>query len=345
MLVSITSARSPTSPKRDAKANAETLAWFGTAYGRRVSSPVRVETSGTNSELSDAVDFNKAKAIASLKPRTCGPLVVLGGVLIALFVLRTMPLAPPPALGPVHDPLPIEAAPHIEASQQPAQAWPAARADAERLAHDATEEAEKLKAAPAEMPRESASDTILAAPSMEPPIADITAPTPIAPPPKLPPAVPLDPMIAPAAEARLAASPAPALIPRPDFVTVTEGQGIALDPSPVVKANLPTTQRPAAAPSLKKSAHPDLVAGQAHLAKGDLPAARAAFAKAFETGLPEAALALGNTFDPVSLAKVGLKDKGDPQIARRWYSRAFELAMSRPGMRRPTMRRPGRRGP
>lgn len=348
MLFPIISARSPASPLTsppifstgDAKANAETLAWFGTAYGRRVRSPDRAETSGTAANLSTVVDFSKAAAIAIPKPRGYAPLVVLGGVLIALFALRAMPLAPPPALDRVHDPLPIEAAPHIEALQQPAQDAPAARADAEQLARDASEEAEKLKVAPAELPRVSAPDANLAAPSNEAPIADITTPTPTTPLPALPPAVPLSPVTAPAAEARLAAAPAPAPISKPDPVTVTEGQAISLQPSPVVKANLPTVQRPAGAPPLSQTGNRDLIAGQAHLAEGNLPAARAAFAKAFETGLPEAALALGNTFDPVSLAKVGLKEKGDPQIARRWYRRAFELAMSRPAMPRPAMSRP-----
>ena len=246
-----------------------------------------------------------------------------------------MPIAPPPVLGPVHDQLPI---------------GPANRADAEQLAHDAADESEKLTAAPADIPREPASSATLAAPSMEPPVADITASASITPQRTLPPAVPLGPVSAPAAEARLAAAPAPAPIPMPEPVTVTQGRSPEVQPSPApvvkaIKANLPAAERPPAAPPLNKSAHPDLIAGQAHFTKGDLPAARRAFAKAMDTGLPEAALALGNTFDPVSLAKVGLKDKGDPAAARRWYRRAFELAMTYPRRSRSTLRRADRRGP
>lgn len=309
MLVPITSADFPASLTRDAKANAETLAWFGTAYGRRDHSIDRAETPGISVILSSVIHGGPAateaatteaaptEAIARpiVRQRRYAPIVALGGVLAALLALRTMPIVPPPSLGPVYDAHPINAAPHVEAS------------------------------------------------------ASITPQR------TLPPAVPLGPVSAPTAEARLAAAPAPAPIPRPDPVTVTEGRGPEVQPSPApvvkevnegneVKANLPAAQRPLAAPPSNKSVHPDLIAGQAHFTKGDLPAARRAFAKAMDTGLPEAALALGNTFDPVSLAKVGLKDKGDPAAARRWYRRAFELALSSPSRPRSTMRRQDRRG-
>lgn len=65
--------------------------------------------------------------------------------------------------------------------------------------------------------------------------------------------------------------------------------------------------------------------GQERFAKGDLAAAREHFSKAAAMGLPEGALALGNTFDSVSLAKAGLKHSGNPERARQWYRRAFEL--------------------
>ena len=307
MLVPIISARSPTSSMGDAKANTETLAWFGTAYGRRdhsidraempgfsVSHPAVLQGSPATTATTEAAP-TEAIVRPIVRQRRYAQLVVLGGVLAALLALRTMPIVPPPSLGPVYDAHPINAAPHVEAS------------------------------------------------------ASITPQR------TLPPAVPLGPVSAPTAEARLAAAPAPAPIPRPDPVTVTEGRGPEVQPSPApvvkevnegneVKANLPAAQRPLAAPPSNKSVHPDLIAGQAHFTKGDLPAARRAFAKAMDTGLPEAALALGNTFDPVSLAKVGLKDKGDPAAARRWYRRAFELALSSPSRPRSTMRRQDRRG-
>jgi hypothetical protein len=331
MLVPITSARFPSSLTGDAKANAETLAWFGTAYGRRDRPIDQAKAPGSGAILPTVIQCNPATNEATLRRSRYAPFVVLGGVLVALLALRTMPLSPPPALAPVHDPFPVEPAPQIEASQQPTPDVPPTRQEAERLARDASEVVELLTAEP----------------SMEPRAAGITAPSFTMPQRMLPLAVPLGPVTAPPAEARLAGAPAPPPIPRPDPVTVTEPHDIAVQPSPVpvVKANPPAAHRPPAAPPLNLAGNPDLVAGQAHFTKGDLPAARRAFAKAMNTGLPEAAFALGNTFDPVSLAKAGLKDKGDPQIARRWYRRAFELAMFQPGKSRSALRRTGRRGP
>jgi hypothetical protein len=66
--------------------------------------------------------------------------------------------------------------------------------------------------------------------------------------------------------------------------------------------------------------------GEELFAKGELDAARQRFAQAAKMGMPEAALALGNTYDGVSLAKAGLNLAGDPMRARQWYRRALELA-------------------
>ena len=350
MLISITSARlsgpsvpgpsvprssAPGSSAKDAKADAETLAWFGTAYGRRFpienraailpSSPALL--GGTN--LPVAVDFGKAKGRAAPSQRSYAPIVVLGATLIALFVLRTMPVAPPPILDPVRARLPVAADPQIEASQHVAPGLPATPSDGDRLAHEASEAAGTLAAARQEPQH----------PNLQSPLPPAVTPSAV-----LPPPVPLSPALAPDAEARPAAAPALASVPRPEAVAVADGGfsnlqpspvvPLPVAPSPVVNANLLAPQRPVAAP-FKPSGNPDLAAGRAHFATGDLPAARAAFARALDAGLPDAALALGNTFDPVSLAKVGVKEKGDPALARQWYRRAFELAMRRPGRRGP----------
>ncbi len=74
----------------------------------------------------------------------------------------------------------------------------------------------------------------------------------------------------------------------------------------------------------------DLIEGQKLFAKGDLIAARKHFERVAAKGLPEGALAAGNTFDPVTLAKAGLTQPGDPAKARRWYRRAHELAQAKP---------------
>ena len=69
-----------------------------------------------------------------------------------------------------------------------------------------------------------------------------------------------------------------------------------------------------------------LLQGEKLFAKGDLEAARQRFEQVAKMGMPEGALALGNTFDPVSLAKAGVNQTGDPPRARQWYRRALELA-------------------
>ncbi len=70
--------------------------------------------------------------------------------------------------------------------------------------------------------------------------------------------------------------------------------------------------------------------GQNLLAKGELTAARKQFEKAAVAGLPEGALALGETFDPVALSKAGFQQGGNAARAREWYRRAHELARNPP---------------
>lgn len=104
------------------------------------------------------------------------------------------------------------------------------------------------------------------------------------------------------------------------------------EPAPVM---VPTTgieqaARPeASASNAPQMAFSALSEGQKHFAKGELGAARRAFERAVELGLPEGALALGTTFDPVSLAKAGIKHAGEPVEARRWYRRAHAMAGGR----------------
>ena len=73
-----------------------------------------------------------------------------------------------------------------------------------------------------------------------------------------------------------------------------------------------------------------LLEGQKHFAQGDLEGARQYFRRVVKMGFPEGALALGNTFDPVSLSKAGLLGvPRDPAQARQWYRLAHTLAQNR----------------
>ena len=66
--------------------------------------------------------------------------------------------------------------------------------------------------------------------------------------------------------------------------------------------------------------------GDTELAGGDIAAARLLYQRAADAGLPEAAIAMGGTYDPAELARRGVKGlKGDLDAARKWYERARAL--------------------
>jgi hypothetical protein len=66
--------------------------------------------------------------------------------------------------------------------------------------------------------------------------------------------------------------------------------------------------------------------GGQFVASGDLVAARLVYQRAAESGTAAAALALGATFDPTVLAKIGVRGMGsDIEKARGWYEKAKEL--------------------
>jgi hypothetical protein len=87
-------------------------------------------------------------------------------------------------------------------------------------------------------------------------------------------------------------------------------------------------QRLQVAAKSSDNGHAELLAGQKHLSAGNVIAARHAFERAAQLGRPEGALAVGNTFDPVSLAKIGVQTPGDTARARLWYRRAYDIALS-----------------
>ena len=161
--------------------------------------------------------------------------------------------------------------------------------EAERAARDQAEQA--AKSAKEDFDRAAAHDAASAppAPAVSMPVVPVTSPPPVA--------------IAAAEPEKPLAQPA----------------------APVIEARAAVkTANPA--PKFSGPAAAVLAEGEKLFGKGDLEAARQNFARAVKMGSPEGALALGNTFDPVSLANAGLKLGGDPARARQWYRRAFELA-------------------
>jgi hypothetical protein len=78
--------------------------------------------------------------------------------------------------------------------------------------------------------------------------------------------------------------------------------------------------------------------GEAHMAEGNVSAARLMFERAADVGLAQAAMALAGTFDADELARLSVRGgiQPDAKEARRWYERALQLgdADAEPRLRR-----------
>jgi len=71
-----------------------------------------------------------------------------------------------------------------------------------------------------------------------------------------------------------------------------------------------------------------LARGDALIAKGDVASARLFYERAAEAGDGQAALRLGESYDPTFLAQAHLNGvRGDTPAAARWYRRARELGI------------------
>jgi TPR repeat protein len=69
--------------------------------------------------------------------------------------------------------------------------------------------------------------------------------------------------------------------------------------------------------------------GEQFMAAGDVVSARLAYERAAEAGEATAAMALGATFDPFVLAKLGVQGiAADIDKARHWYQKAIALGSS-----------------
>lgn len=107
-------------------------------------------------------------------------------------------------------------------------------------------------------------------------------------------------------------------------------------PAPVLRATPPPAARvetpvvvptsPAMKPEDRERAVKLLNRGEAEFTSGEVAGARLLYQRAADAGLPEAAMAMGMTFDPTELARRGVKGmQGDVAAARKWYTRAHEL--------------------
>jgi hypothetical protein len=126
---------------------------------------------------------------------------------------------------------------------------------------------------------------------------------------------------------RLAPQPTPS-------VQSAKSARVDAPPAPAAPAALPPSPAPeqaapakAAVRELDSEAIKRLMQqGEQFMAAGDLVTARLVFRRAAESGNAAAALALGATFDPVVLAKMGVRGGGaDIEKARSWYEKAKEF--------------------
>jgi hypothetical protein len=101
-------------------------------------------------------------------------------------------------------------------------------------------------------------------------------------------------------------------------------------PSPALLSQAPDQPTPVAAkPERELDAEAIkllLQQGEQFVGSGDLVSARQVYQRAAEAGNAAAALALGATYDPVVLAKIGVRGMGaDVEKARSWYEKAKEF--------------------
>jgi hypothetical protein len=143
----------------------------------------------------------------------------------------------------------------------------------------------------------------------------IVAPTPVAPPPDTTPIV-AQPNTAPLTEAALIVAPTP-VAPAPDTAPTVAKTGPVTPPAEPRASTLKIS-------AVEVSAL--LMRGDSLLGAGDVASARQFYERATDAGNAQAALRLGETYDPSFLALARLNGvRGDLAVATRWYRRAREL--------------------
>jgi hypothetical protein len=142
----------------------------------------------------------------------------------------------------------------------------------------------------------------------------------------------------PSALVPTAAAPAsPALVSASPPLTSTASAPksmVSASPSPP-PTSAATAPAYAAPPSTSTAPSPDhsedaglLARGCTYLSDGDVASARVSLSRAAERDDPQAAFALGGTYDPTELKRIGIpnfRSHADLAKAREWYSRAADL--------------------
>jgi hypothetical protein len=168
-----------------------------------------------------------------------------------------------------------------------------------------------------------------------PPASRITTPPPAAPAPAAtaptpppaampPPPAAVAPMPPPVAPASITAPPPTASIPA------------SKAPPPAIATTVPALPPPTSpvAASDRDEVAALLARARTYLSAGDVAAARLVLRRAAERDDPQAALALGGTYDPIVLRRLGIVNfQADPAQAKDWYRRAAQLGSADASLR------------
>jgi hypothetical protein len=119
------------------------------------------------------------------------------------------------------------------------------------------------------------------------------------------------------------AAPAPAAVAPPAAAPVPASRA----PVPAISAPVSPASPPAAVAAPDRDEIAAMLSrARTYLSAGDVAAARLVLRRAAERDDPQAALALGGTYDPTVLRRLGIINfHADPAQAREWYRKAAEL--------------------
>lgn len=127
------------------------------------------------------------------------------------------------------------------------------------------------------------------------------------------------------AKSTLLIAPAAVLSAEPSKGTASSGVDTARTSTPAEKA--PASNAPQLTPELRVQAEKYVQRGDEAIGGGNITVARMFYQRAAEVGLAQGALALAMTFDPNELTRWTVVGgvQPDPEKARKWYEKAYEL--------------------
>jgi hypothetical protein len=133
---------------------------------------------------------------------------------------------------------------------------------------------------------------------------------------------------------RVVTAPSPPVQPAPAAVVTPAPPPPVPAPVPVVAAPAPAPVALVVAPLDRDEINAMLVRARTFLSTGDVAAARVVLRRAAASDDPQAALALGGTYDPSVLKKLGIINfRADPAQAREWYRKAAALGSADASLR------------